>query len=190
MYEAGFLAVTPELRQAVLEGTPWIDRTEARRECFMSDGGGLSYTYGKGRGVRTYTSIPYTSVVRDVLEFVNGLVFACGWAAMNGCFLNRYDHDRMHLGWHADDFRKMDHAAPVVVVSFGEEREIWWRRVGERGITPPDQRQLLAEGSVFVMPPGFQHSHEHRIPKGDRSMGPRVSMTFRRFLPQGEEPIA
>ena len=182
IYEAGFLPATPELVQGVLEGTPWRDRTEARRECFMSKGGSLSYTYGRGRGVRTYTSVPYTKEVRDVLEHVNGVVLAFGWGDMNGCFLNCYDHDRMHLGWHAYDFLKMDHTAPVVVVSFGEEREIWWRLNGDRGETPPDRKRLLGNGSMFIMPPGFQHTHEHRIPKGSHSMGPRVSMTFRRFL--------
>jgi alkylated DNA repair dioxygenase AlkB len=166
---------------AVIESTPWLDRTEARRECFMSDGGGVSYTYGKGRGVRTYTSIDYTDTVRNVLGKVNVVMAENGWGDMNGCFLNCYEHDRQHLGWHADDFREMDHSCPVVVVSFGEAREIWWRPFGESGIVPEDQRKLLDSGSLFIMPPGMQHTHEHRIPKGSCSMGPRVSMTFRRF---------
>ena len=101
---------------------------------------------------------------------------------MNGAFLNRYENEKQHLGWHSDDFVEMDHTAPVCVVSFGEAREIWWRKIGESGLVPSEQRQKLSPGSLFIMPPGFQHTHEHRIPRGDREMTPRISLTFRRFL--------
>lgn len=176
--------VNPEgLMETLVSSTPWLERTEARQECFMSEGGGVSYTYGKGRGVRTYTSIDYTDVVRQVLGLVNEVVEGeYGWRPMNGCFLNYYKHDRQHLGWHADDFRAMDHECPVSVVSFGEAREIWWRPFGQKGVVPEGQRQLLETGSLFIMPPGMQHTHEHRIPKASRSMGGRISLTFRRFL--------
>ena len=182
IYIPGEVDASESFTEALLEDTPWLDRTEARGECFMSKGGGISYTYGQGRGVRTYTSCDYTFAVETVLSHVNVLMDKYGWGHMNGCFLNLYRHDRQHLGWHADDFRKMDHSCPVVVVSFGEPREIWWRKKGERGAVPAGNRQLLEPGSVFIMPPGMQFTHEHRIPKGSRNMGPRVSMTFRRFL--------
>lgn len=182
IYIEGFCESTPEVVAEIIHGTPWIDRTEARRECFMSEGGGISYTYGKGRGIRTYTSGDYTEFVRGVLAKVNSEVERRGWLPMNGCFLNCYTNEGQHLGWHADDFVKMDHSCPVVVVSFGEEREIWWRPLGDKGVVPAGQRQSLASGSMFIMLPGMQHTHEHRIPKGDHSMGERVSLTFRRFL--------
>ena len=56
----------------------------------------------------------------------------------------------------------------MVVLSLGEEREIWWRKIGEKGETPPERRQLLESGSLFIMPPGFQQIYEHRIPKGSK----------------------
>lgn len=174
--------VDPKYFSSLLADIPWEDRTETRRECFMSEGGGLSYTYGSGRGIRTYTSIDYTDVVRVILEKINSSIPIVGKTPMNGCFLNGYFDEHQHLGWHADNFDKMDHTCPVVVVSFGEEREIWWRRFGETGVTPQEQKRLLQNGSMFIMPPGMQHTHEHRIPKGGRQMSPRISLTFRRFL--------
>ncbi len=45
---------------------------------------------------------------------------------------------------------------------------------------------IVEPGSLFIMPPGMQHTHEHRIPKGDRAMGGRISLTFRRFLEGGD----
>ena len=158
---------------------PWLEETSARKELFMSPGGGMSYTYGQGRGVRTYISIEMNDFVTLIMNKVNKTLGLIG--PMNGCFLNLYEDDHKALGWHADDFREMDHAKAVAVVSFGEPREIWWRAKGTTGVTPPERRLMLDNGSLFIMPPGFQHTHEHRIPKGDRKMNKRVSLTFRAF---------
>lgn len=148
----------------------------------MSDPCGVEYTYGEGPGKRTYTSQSMSDFVAQILASLNEYLHLWhGFGAMNGCFLNRYDNHRNALGWHADDFVGMDHERPVCVVSLGEAREIWWRPNGATGETPPERRQLLEHGSLFIMPPGFQHTHEHRIPKGSREMGPRVSLTFRAF---------
>ncbi len=168
----------------LLTEVPWLRETETRQECFMSDPI-QSYTYGQGRGVRTYTSIPFHPVPQDLMAAVNAHLAAeydPAWGHFNGCFLNRYDDALQHLGWHADDFERMDHSHPIVVVSVGQPREIWWRTFGQKGEIPDSQKQLLGDNSLFMMPPGFQQTHQHRIPKGDRTMGPRVSLTFRRFL--------
>lgn len=161
---------------------PWLRVTETRSECFMADASPpLSYTYGKGIGERTYTSTPFAAGVREAMEVLNVELAGRGWGPVNVCFLNRYDNEREHLGWHADDHAGTDHSRPIAVVSFGEPREIWWRPTGRPGEVPPDCRQLLGDGSLFVMPPGFQDAYQHRIPKGGRPMGPRVSLTFRAF---------
>ena len=102
--------------------------------------------------------------------------------APNVCFLNRYDDEKNALGWHSDDSPDTSDAHPISVVSFGEPREIWWRKTGTKGIVPESNRKLLEPGSLFVMPPGFQSEFEHRIPKGSRGMDTRVSLTFRRMV--------
>ena len=171
------------LLEMLVNQFPWETVTEARDELFMSPGGGVSYTYGQGRGAREYLSIDEFSLIKNMRYFLNGVLLGLGYKNhINGCFLNRYSDDHKHLGWHADDFVGMDHEVPVVVISFGEPREIWWRVFGQGGVVPPECRQILEPGSMLIMPPGFQHTHQHRIPKGGRSMGPRVSMTFRGFL--------
>lgn len=169
--------------EEIIAEVPWTRRTETRQEAFMALEP-TSYTYGSGNGVRTYTSIPPTPTVRGILLAHQGPHLEAAWRP-NVCFLNLYQDHQDHLGWHADDSPGTDHNAPIIVVSFGAAREIWWRRKGETGTVPPEQRQLLEHGSVFVMYPGMQRTHQHRIPKGDRPMGPRVSLTFRRFsVPQ------
>lgn len=181
----------------LLQEIPWEERTEARKECMMAPAP-QSYTYGTGTNARTYTAVPEHHYVSEIRSCLNDGGFAPFFPkgspghfhdscflpryTYNVCFLNRYDDDHQHLGWHADDSITMDHDHPIAVVSFGEPREIWWKRKGESGVVPPSQRQRLAHGSLFIMPAGFQREHLHRIPRGDRAMGPRVSMTFRHYI--------
>lgn len=170
----------------VLNSTPWIQVTDARLECFMS-ATTATYTYGEGRGVRSYAPVPYSVLVANIQHQLNrdGLERETldDVYAYNVCFLNRYDNAAMQLGWHSDDSPGMDHDHPIAVVSFGQPREIWWREKGQTGVIPADQRQLLEHGSVFIMPAGMQRTHQQRIPKGDKPMSPRVSLTYRHYDP-------
>jgi len=160
-----------------LEAIPWVDRTHARRECFMSVYD-RKYTYGSGDGQRTYSSVSMHGWVWRTMTSLN----AAAGDYHNVCFLNKYEGREHGLGWHSDDSPDTDGEHPIAVVSFGEPREIWWRPKGRKGEVPPECRRLLEPGSLFVMPPGFQSTHEHRIPKGSREMSWRVSLTFRKML--------
>jgi len=154
----------------------WLSVTEARKEYFMSDVP-RSYYYGNGIGRRRYESNPYSILVQDLQSHMNQ-EFACEY---NVCFLNRYDDQHNQLGWHADDSPEMNPEHPIAVISFGAEREIWVRPNGHKGQIPHEWRQRLGNGSLFVMPAGFQATHQHRIPKSDRACGIRISLTFRNY---------
>lgn len=156
----------------------WLNATEARLEYFMSDEP-RSYIYGKPPHDREYHSSVYTDEVTKIQSMLNTEM----QANFNVCFLNRYDTQKNQLGWHADDSPTMDRDHPIAVVSFGAEREIWWKLQTENGVVPPEQRQKLGHGSLFVMPARFQDTYFHRIPKADREVGIRVSLTFRRYVP-------
>ena len=190
VYEPSFPGSPFTSLARLLAEVPWARRTGARSECFMASEP-TSYRYGKGVGARDYESVPFAAGVDVVLAGVNVWLNERGWGPMTGCFLNHYANDHEALGWHADDFVGMDHTRPVVSVSYGEPREIWWRSNETaqmdailRQETPErrvEKQVLGGDGSIFVMPPGFQHAYQHRIPKGSRAMGPRVSLTFRAF---------
>lgn len=166
----------------LLMGLDWLEVTEARKEYFMSEEP-RSYDYGKEPWRRTYHSKPFTARVQLLM---NDLNYGAG-LDYNVCFLNRYDTQVHQLGWHADDSPEMDGSHPIAVVSFGAERDIWWRPKGFTGVIPAEWRQRLASGSCFIMPAGFQDTHQHRIPKCDRPCGTRISLTFRRYKPAGEK---
>lgn len=183
-YHAKFVDQPDEVLAELME-LPWLEVTEARKEYFMSDAPRF-YTYGKPPNDRTYQSADYSLAVRRIqmalnLSRVTGML---GIAGFNICFLNRYDTQKHQLGWHADDSPTMDHDHPIAVVSFGAEREIWWKHKDAKGEVPDSQRLKLEHGSLFIMPPGFQRHYFHRIPKADRPVGVRVSLTFRRYLPE------
>lgn len=167
-----------EVMNALLTEIAWESVRDARKEFFMADEP-TTYTYGVPPYDKSYVSGPWHSLVYGVKGYLNDRFHS----KYNVCFLNRYDTEQNQLGWHSDDSPGMLHEHPIAVVSFGEPREIWWREKGQTGVIPPEQRQLLENGSLFVMPPSFQKTHQHRIPKGGKQMGPRVSLTFRRYVP-------
>lgn len=206
---------------------PWETKRTARHEYFMAHTE-RDYSYGnRGTGAENYSSKPFTLHVHALLNGLNEELRT----ELNVCFLNKYDDQHQHLGWHSDEFPGMRDDQPIVVVSFGAEREIWlkdkrgflcptcggtgsvphnnpasgyahmhcrnapveapgragcegtgWLQAPPNGKQPANQRLSLAEGSVFIMPPGYQDTHLHRIPKHDRPCGWRISLTFRSFV--------
>jgi alkylated DNA repair dioxygenase AlkB len=156
----------------LLQNAEWEERTSARHEAFWSDTT-QPYTYGKGRGTRTYYPKPFPEAMQGPKRFVE----AMAGRQMHLCFLNRYDDQHQHLGWHSDDSPEQDDDAPIIVQSYGAAREIWVRPNG--GGPETHQRILLASGSTFVMMPGMQQTHQHRIPKHPQPCGMRISLTWR-----------
>lgn len=161
--------------EKLIETVPWVSVKGARKECFMSDVT-RKYQYDGPQG-HVYESVTFND---DVLKIMEHLNFMWGYR-LNVCFLNYYENETKSLHWHSDDSHPIDHGNPICVISFGAEREIWTKPIGYKGEIPKEWRQKLGNGSVFTMPAGFQNDYLHRIPKGDREMGSRVSLTFRRY---------
>lgn len=156
----------------------WLQVTDARKEYFMSLIGELKYTYGKGINARTYDSKPFTNSVNAIRHLLRIDGYGKDY---NVCFLNRYENEKNQLGWHADDSPEMNPDHPIAVISFGAEREIYWKHKDYKDVIPPEQRQVLEDGSLFIMPAGFQAEHLHKIPKSDKPCGVRISLTFRNY---------
>lgn len=188
----------------------WVRRDEAPRQEAFYCKYPATYFYGTAEYGRSYdadTNIPpMLKTLWDSLELSG--------TAYEACFLNKYEHANEHLGWHADRAKVgvtegIDHTRPIAVISFGEERELWFRenpsphcmacagsgyydhngspRCGAcngTGKAPPTEieKLLLETGSLALMLPGMQHTHQHRIPKAGREVKTRVSLTFRGLL--------
>jgi len=159
----------------LLNEVAWTNKEAPRDECFMSLVP-LEYTYGKGF-TRTYSSLEFHSKVLEIRDSLNSKF----GTEYNVCFLNYYKSDKEHLGWHADDSPEMDPTHPIAVVSFGAERAIWIKLKEYKGNIPDEDKYMLGDGSLFIMPAGFQKDNFHKIPKHDRICGGRISLTFRKF---------
>jgi alkylated DNA repair dioxygenase AlkB len=161
---------------ALRDGIEWERRDDAPRcEYYCNDFDQL-YTYGRGAGVRTYCPKPYTDEIlsiRQKLEELTGSSFEV-------CFLNRYLNQRDHLGWHADDSPEMCPKRPVVSVSLGVEREIWFKHKDGEEV----EKLKLGHGSCCIMAEGMQKDFLHRIPKASFICGERISLTFRGYVSQ------
>jgi alkylated DNA repair dioxygenase AlkB len=153
----------------------WERRDDVPRYEYYSNDFPRDYIYGVGRGRRAYSPQPYhptVMAIRAKLEKQLGHIFEV-------CFLNRYVDQSDSLGWHADDSADMDDARPIVTISLGVEREIWFRPKTD----PEDIEKLkLAHGSCAIMAAGMQDTHQHRIPKSSRKCGERISLTFRGYV--------
>lgn len=116
--------LTPDFEQHLLE-LPWETRRTARHEYFVFHPGKIKmieYSYGnRNLGEEKYVVKEASGPIIDLMENLNSFLNT----DFNACFLNKYDDERQHLGWHADDFAGMRQDQPIAVVSFGAEREIW-----------------------------------------------------------------
>lgn len=167
--------VKEKLFERLRNEVSWLNREAPRDECFMALES-LEYTYGKGF-TRTYKSLEFHTAVMNIMNKLNAEFNS----EYNVCFLNYYKSDKEHLGWHADDSPEMDATHPIGVVSFGAERFIWVKNKDYKGNIPDEDKYLLGDGSLFIMPAGFQIENLHKIPKNDKPCGGRISLTFRKF---------
>ncbi len=153
----------------------WVHRDSTPRHEYYVNDFGVPYFYGTKEFGRTYEAQPTHPVIqeiRDLIQAKTGEVYEV-------CFLNRYMNQRDQLGWHADNSPEMDDARSIAIVSLGVEREIMFRSLA----TPDDAvRMKLGHGSLCLMNPGMQDTHQHRIPKAGFVCGERISLTFRGYV--------
>lgn len=170
--------LAPDSFYAALDKLQWRRMDQTPRDEYFASDVGQPYTYGTGAGQRTYHPQPWTTSLR-ILQ-----VMAERFAGVDNLelvFLNRYKDGKDQLGWHADDSPEMDDARPIVIMSLGATREIWFRT---NGYPTSVDKVTMASGDVIVMAPGMQDTHQHRIPKSHlHDCGPRISLTFRGIAP-------
>ena len=154
----------------------WERRGSTPRREYYSNDFGVPYVYGKGAGVREYLPQAWHTrmlSIREQLQNKTGTAFEV-------CFLNGYEDQSDHLGWHADDSPEMDDNRPIGIVSLGVAREIWFCPQSN----PKEVTKLKLEpGSLCLMHAGMQDTHFHRIPKAGFVCGERISLTFRGYSP-------
>lgn len=161
---------------------PWIQNTFTifgktgnlpRREIIYGDDA-YQYSYSRGKVVLTAEPWPeWLRVVRDRVESATGYKFSL-------VIGNRYDSGSDNIGWHDDGRPELGPNPAIASLSVGEARRFQTRpKPAYKGDRTPISTFELTHGDLITMPPGFQESHLHRIPKEGRIVGTRVNWTFR-----------
>ncbi len=192
IYNSSFVT-NPDLKfQLLRDELDWEKRDAPRQEYYCNDVP-QPYTYGTGKGRRTYEPRLFTPTIREIQQSLETLIST----RFEVCFLNRYLDQSDQLGWHADDSPEMDDKRPIGIVSLGVEREIWFRPIFPSPVildTREDPAPIkvsafgevkklkLGHGSLCIMMPGMQDTWQHRIPKAAFQCGERISLTFRGYV--------
>jgi alkylated DNA repair dioxygenase AlkB len=174
-YVPNFIANPDEALKTLQAELQWVRRETTPRSEYYINAVPVAYTYGSGRGVRTYEPQPTHPLIQEI----NKKLVLLTKSEFEVCFLNRYHDQSDHLGWHADDSPEMDDARPIAIISLGAEREIWFCPQGD---TTQVTKVKLEHGSLCLMAPGMQETHFHRIPKAGFLCGERISLTFRGYV--------
>lgn len=174
----------------------WERREGVPRREYWFNVDGRDYTYGSGRGVRTYQSrdphwvIAYGAVRLMEQDRPSGAPTHGYRLPPEGCFLNGYEDGSDYLGPHSDDDPNIDHSRPIAIVTLYEDpkrdpRTIQFREIirprteTDRGEFGPWETLALEHGSLALMAPGMQFTHQHQIPKAGFVASPRISLTYR-----------
>ncbi|MDZ4851120.1 MAG: alpha-ketoglutarate-dependent dioxygenase AlkB, partial [Pirellulaceae bacterium] len=95
---------------------------------------------------------------------------------LNGLLLNWYDGQLGHYNdKHRDSTSNLCPEAPIVTISFGEERTFRLRPFKETGILD----FKASDGTVFIMPFSTNRNWTHEITKSSLCRGRRISVTVR-----------
>lgn len=157
----------------------WERRPDAPRREYWTNHFNRDYTYGKGAGIRTYKAQANHYWIGEV----DAMLREKHCLYLEGCFLNGYEGARDWLGWHSDDDPGIDHDKPIAIVTLYRDHSKQPRVIQFRdNDTQTVDTVELHHGSLYLMPPGFQATHQHRIPKAGFECSDRISLTFRGLI--------
>jgi alkylated DNA repair dioxygenase AlkB len=96
----------------------------------------------------------------------------------NSCLVNLYRDGADSMGYHSDNEPELGAQPTIASISLGDRRRfvLRHRSTGERWSLD------LGHGDLLVMRDESQSNYAHAIPKTSRQVGPRMNLTFRRFL--------
>ncbi|MGE5418705.1 MAG: alpha-ketoglutarate-dependent dioxygenase AlkB family protein [Chloroflexota bacterium] len=109
------------------------------------------------------------SILKDKVEEVAGVRFT-------HALLNLYRDGKDGVGWHRDKEKPWGLDPVIASLSFGAARTFQMRYKENKQIIKTVE---LTPGSLIIMKGLSQRRWEHRIPKTNKRIGPRLNITFR-----------
>lgn len=137
----------------------------------------LTALYAKNRHPYSYSGLTmhpreFTPDMKTLLQRVQNLT----GQEFGSCLLNLYRDGKDSNGWHADDEQELGENPVIASVSFGQERIFHFRHKHHSDLK---EKILLENGSLLLMKGATQHNWKHQLPKSQRSLSPRINLTFR-----------
>lgn len=129
---------------------------------------GKIYQYS---GIRT-EAIQWTALllaIKEKIETVSDYKF-------NSVLVNQYRNGKDGVAWHSDDEPELGKNPVIASLSFGEERLFQLKHKRNKNLK---KSFTLPHGSLLVMGENTQLNWLHQLPKSQRSMEPRINLTFR-----------
>ena len=140
--------------------------TTKRKVAWVGDAG-CSYTYS---GVKKFPQV-WTADLLHIKHKLESLTHS----TFNSCLLNLYHDGDEGMGWHSDDEKELDSAAPIASVSLGGARKFAFKHKLDK----TSVSLFLEDGSVLLMQPPTQEFWQHSLTKTKRAVAPRINLTFR-----------
>jgi alkylated DNA repair dioxygenase AlkB len=134
-------------------------------------------------GTQPYTYSGLTLAPKEMPRFLHGILRAVrdvAHAPFNHLLFNLYRNGLDSMGYHADNERELGPDPVIATLSLGATRRfvLKARRGGQTS------ELEVANGDLVVMGGRCQREFVHGLPKQTRVEGSRLSITFRRVLPE------
>ena len=125
-------------------------------------------------------SIPWSESMFHVKQYVEKQLANIGIVAdFNSCLLNYYPSGSDSMGYHADDERELGYQPVIAALSLGATRKF----VFKHKKTQDKVELYLESGQLIVMHGDTQTFWKHTVTKTKTVHKGRISLTFRRMLP-------
>lgn len=112
---------------------------------------------------------PALKLIKERIEPVAGCKFT-------SALLNLYRNGQDSMGWHRDNEKELGPEPIIASVSFGATRTFQFRNYADKKLIRSLQ---LSHGSLLIMRGVTNHFWEHRVPKTNTAVAPRINITFR-----------
>ena len=120
-------------------------------------------------------ALPVPTAIKPLLDWAQNSLEP----RLNAILLNWYDGSKGHyIGPHRDSPEGLIEGAPIVTISFGEERIFRFRPHNGKGKTDLP----VGNGMIVVIPYETNRAWTHEVPKTTKLTGKRMSVTLRAFV--------
>ncbi len=139
--------------------------------------------YGSKPFDYTYSRINRKAHIwNNELDDIRELVELGTTNSYNSCLLNLYPEGIDGMGWHSDDEKELRPMAAIASLSLGSDRKFSFKHRN----TKETISLTLQNGSLLLMKGTTQKHWLHQLPKTQKTIAPRINLTFRSIIDSNE----